>query len=576
MTVWTAQAVDNSAPASQSLRRRLSTAVCSCACTSACTCGHHVVRNLTFHCGDVCVWHSGNTSDRQAAQSAADQFALVSYNLSCTQKLCWRNLLQLLRRERLESKRAGRRVADNFATTKFSDTKFAHTPKKKEKRKLPKTANDVPAIVEWRRSEISAHVIVAKWSGRDVQYVGLHLQGSAGTGISTGMVYSSQASEMTGRMSVLASTPTREDVPESQEDDDMPTAVVRHHARREGSGLKKCSLYREQPVDVKKLVLCGPEPLEWTLNRNSPGTAAGTVSWDRDFQSEPRSLATRWKHTRKSVHATSPAKKGRHAQWHNIIQNKPRPTRRHCACLPFFAGDVACTDSLVCFHLVASERGSLWKSRSHEKSCELQKFVVASNHLWIDIDPYSLDSYRLFTVNPFPSDIVSWQGHQMSPCTQDYMRRPSEQHQKRRRAAVAERLLRSPPSKANRVQSPAGSPDFRKWESYRTIPLVGGFSRGSPDSPPLHSDAAPYSLQSPSSALKTSLFRVAQISSLTHFYSRDLQWQSQVVVAGRRGVAESLVSSTTWIKSVLRLRLPRLTNQHRRDRIKETTIAKHA
>ncbi|KAJ8866033.1 hypothetical protein PR048_033557 [Dryococelus australis] len=47
------------------------------------------------------------------------------------------------------------------------------------------------------------------------------------------------------------------------------------------------------------------------------------------------------------------------------------------------------------------------------------------------------------------------------------------------------RLTRSPPTNANRVQSPAGSPDSRKWESCRTIPLVGGFSRGSPVSPHL-------------------------------------------------------------------------------------------
>ncbi|KAJ8888065.1 hypothetical protein PR048_007551 [Dryococelus australis] len=60
---------------------------------------------------------------------------------------------------------------------------------------------------------------------------------------------------------------------------------------------------------------------------------------------------------------------------------------------------------------------------------------------------------------------------------------------------VAEQLDCSPPTKANRVQSPAGSPDFRKC---RTIPLVGGFSRGSPVS--RHSGAAP-------SALKTSLCR---------------------------------------------------------------------
>ncbi|KAJ8892970.1 hypothetical protein PR048_005551 [Dryococelus australis] len=46
-----------------------------------------------------------------------------------------------------------------------------------------------------------------------------------------------------------------------------------------------------------------------------------------------------------------------------------------------------------------------------------------------------------------------------------------------------ERLAHSPPTKANQAQSPAGSPDFRKWESCRTMPLVGGSSRGSPVSP---------------------------------------------------------------------------------------------
>ncbi|KAJ8874874.1 hypothetical protein PR048_022764, partial [Dryococelus australis] len=61
----------------------------------------------------------------------------------------------------------------------------------------------------------------------------------------------------------------------------------------------------------------------------------------------------------------------------------------------------------------------------------------------------------------------------------------------------------------------AGSPDFRKWESCRTMPLVGGFSQGYLPFPPLlHSGAAPYSLQSPSSALKISLLRDAQISSI--------------------------------------------------------------
>ncbi|KAJ8870175.1 hypothetical protein PR048_029189 [Dryococelus australis] len=75
--------------------------------------------------------------------------------------------------------------------------------------------------------------------------------------------------------------------------------------------------------------------------------------------------------------------------------------------------------------------------------------------------------------------------------------------------------LRSPPTKAKRVHSPVGSPDFRKWESCRTMSLVSGFFGDIPFPQPLHSGAAPYSLQSPSLALRTSLLRVAQISSLT-------------------------------------------------------------
>ncbi|KAJ8880280.1 hypothetical protein PR048_016746, partial [Dryococelus australis] len=74
-----------------------------------------------------------------------------------------------------------------------------------------------------------------------------------------------------------------------------------------------------------------------------------------------------------------------------------------------------------------------------------------------------------------------------------------------REATVAKRLTSSPPTKA-------GSPDFLMWESCRTMSLVGGFSRGSPISPASY----PYSPQSSSSALKTSLLRAAQISSLTH------------------------------------------------------------
>ncbi|KAJ8894654.1 hypothetical protein PR048_007318 [Dryococelus australis] len=82
-------------------------------------------------------------------------------------------------------------------------------------------------------------------------------------------------------------------------------------------------------------------------------------------------------------------------------------------------------------------------------------------------------------------------------------------------ATVDQRLAFSPPTKVNRVQYSTGSPNFCKWEWCWTMPLVGGFSRGSPVSPPLHSGAAPHSLQSPSSVLETSLLRAAKISSLT-------------------------------------------------------------
>ncbi|KAJ8877563.1 hypothetical protein PR048_022018 [Dryococelus australis] len=49
-----------------------------------------------------------------------------------------------------------------------------------------------------------------------------------------------------------------------------------------------------------------------------------------------------------------------------------------------------------------------------------------------------------------------------------------------RGATVVERLTCSPPTASNRLQFPAGSQDFRKWESCWTMSLVGEFSRGSP------------------------------------------------------------------------------------------------
>ncbi|KAJ8881590.1 hypothetical protein PR048_018075 [Dryococelus australis] len=65
-------------------------------------------------------------------------------------------------------------------------------------------------------------------------------------------------------------------------------------------------------------------------------------------------------------------------------------------------------------------------------------------------------------------------------------------------------LPRSPSTKVNRAQSQAGSPDFHKWKSRWTMPLVGGYSQGSPASPAL------------------SLRCRSILSSITHIGSQDL------------------------------------------------------
>ncbi|KAJ8874054.1 hypothetical protein PR048_024894 [Dryococelus australis] len=75
----------------------------------------------------------------------------------------------------------------------------------------------------------------------------------------------------------------------------------------------------------------------------------------------------------------------------------------------------------------------------------------------------------------------------------------------------------SPFTKANRLRFPADlPPDFRMCELCRTMSLAGGFSRGSPVSPVFAFRRRSIShLASPSSALKTSTSRAAQISSPT-------------------------------------------------------------
>ncbi|KAJ8885685.1 hypothetical protein PR048_011883 [Dryococelus australis] len=89
--------------------------------------------------------------------------------------------------------------------------------------------------------------------------------------------------------------------------------------------------------------------------------------------------------------------------------------------------------------------------------------------------------------------------------------------------AVAELLECSPPTKANRVQSPAGPPsNFCMSESFRTMPLVEGFCRGSPISPALSFRRCSILTSTPSSALMTSLVRAAQVSILAHSGSSGL------------------------------------------------------
>ncbi|KAJ8871266.1 hypothetical protein PR048_027574 [Dryococelus australis] len=99
------------------------------------------------------------------------------------------------------------------------------------------------------------------------------------------------------------------------------------------------------------------------------------------------------------------------------------------------------------------------------------------------------------------------------------------------RATVAERLERSPPTKANRVQSPAGSTDFRKREIVQDAAVgrwvFSGISRfPRPFIPaPLHTH-----LDHPTSALKTPLLRTAQISSLTHSLAHSTQSRAAFVL----------------------------------------------
>ncbi|KAJ8898158.1 hypothetical protein PR048_003518 [Dryococelus australis] len=81
-------------------------------------------------------------------------------------------------------------------------------------------------------------------------------------------------------------------------------------------------------------------------------------------------------------------------------------------------------------------------------------------------------------------------------------------------ATVAERLAHSPPTTAIRAQSSVGSIRISAYGNRAgRCRWSAGFLGDLPFPPPFRSGAAPYSSQSPSSALKTSMLRAAQISS---------------------------------------------------------------
>ncbi|KAJ8891913.1 hypothetical protein PR048_004472 [Dryococelus australis] len=104
-------------------------------------------------------------------------------------------------------------------------------------------------------------------------------------------------------------------------------------------------------------------------------------------------------------------------------------------------------------------------------------------------------------------------------------------------ATVAEGLACPPPTMAIRVQSPAGSLRiFTCGNRGGQFRWSVGLLRDLPIPPPLHSGSAPYSPHSPSSTLKTSMLRAAEISSLTLRRNRAVQHRHADEYLPSRGV----------------------------------------
>ncbi|KAJ8889453.1 hypothetical protein PR048_008952 [Dryococelus australis] len=104
-----------------------------------------------------------------------------------------------------------------------------------------------------------------------------------------------------------------------------------------------------------------------------------------------------------------------------------------------------------------------------------------------------LGKAAMSTQPPRVCSAISWQLTTLKK-TRCILRRFVTMRQSSVGLTVAERLACSPLTKVIRVQFPAESlPDFRKWESGWTIPLVGGFSQRYSVCQPLQSDAASFS-----------------------------------------------------------------------------------
>ncbi|KAJ8866102.1 hypothetical protein PR048_033626 [Dryococelus australis] len=106
----------------------------------------------------------------------------------------------------------------------------------------------------------------------------------------------------------------------------------------------------------------------------------------------------------------------------------------------------------------------------------------------------------------------------------------------------------TPPTRANQVRFPAGSlPGFRTWESCRTMPLLGGFSRVSPVSPTFaFRRCSMLTSLHPSSDIKNAMLKAAQISSYSH--TQDKQFVKRKIKSKAKTIQYSHILKCAFSK----------------------------